>query len=447
MDHFSFESTMPVSAERLFEWHCSPVAFERLLPPWRRVELLTPHPPLEQGGEVAVRLHFGMRAVETLHRITQVEKGSLFVDEQIVGPMVSWHHKHRMRDLPDGTSVLEEKIDYQLPAWGRLFGGKIDGELKRLFGYRHRVTAGDLATLARHPSGPLRIAITGSSGLIGRPLCLLLRSGGHTVIPLVRKAAQPGEVEWSPDVGVVNPAALEGVDAVIHLAGENVAGRWTAAKKERIESSRVQGTRHLVRSLSRLNQPPAALLVSSGVGYYGDPGADPVTEASPLGSGFLAGVSKQWEEEAMRYDKGRVVTMRTGVVLSLEGGALARMLPAFRAGLGGPIASGKQGVSWISIDDMIYQIYHLLMTQTAEGAYNLVAPHPVTHRQLSAALGRALHRPALLPMPLLAVRTLFGEMGEELLVKGVFAVPQRLIEAGAPFRYPTVESALSHLFS
>lgn len=406
MERFQLDSEMPVSAAQLYRWYLTPGAQLRMTPPWQKRNLFGTH-----------------------SKIILSEPGVRFIDERVDGPLRSWRHEHRMTPVSDQRSLLQDSVDYE----------PFEKEVARIFAYRHRVAAADLDTLQRYPTSPLKIAVTGGLGLIGRSLIPFLESWGHQVVRLAHGS------HWSPEKGLIESERVEGCDALIHLAGEGVAGRWTSGKKERIRKSRVEGTKALIASLELLDAPPKLLLASSGIGYYGEPVQEPATEGTPLGQGFLAEVCAEWEAAASRYSKGRVVLMRTGVVLSPSGGALGRMLPPFRAALGGVIGSGRQGMSWISIDDMVYQIYHLLMSKGVEGAYNLVAPHPVTQRQFAKSLAQLLHRPALLPMPALAVKLLLGEMGEELLLKGVTAIPQRLIESGARFHYPLLNGALHHL--
>jgi uncharacterized protein len=444
MERFTYSSEMPASAKRLYEWHASPGAFARLLPPWRKTEVLHHSPRLEEGSEVHMRLHWGLCRAKACHRVTLCEPGIRFCDEQIKGALASWWHEHRMRTVSEERSLLEDSIEYELPGWAKWSRGEIDQELKRLFAYRHRVTRADLACLSRYPTEPLRILLSGSSGLIGSALAAFLECGGHTVIRLVRRTAGEGEAEWSPERGVIDLDRIEGCDAVIHLAGENIAGRWTHAKKERVKASRIEGTRSLISSLAQLQAPPKTLLCSSAIGYYGEPGEDAITEAAPNGTGWLAEVCREWEEVTLGFP-GRTVLMRTGLVLSLAGGALRRMITPFRCGVGGVVGSGKQGVSWITLDDMIYQIYHLLLSPSAEGAYNLVAPHPITNQQFTKSLAQAIDRPAFLPFPTPMVRLLLGEMGVELLTKGAFISPQRLTEGGSLFYYPSIDGALHHL--
>jgi hypothetical protein len=294
------------------------------------------------------------------------------------------------------------------------------------------------------------IAVTGSTGLIGSRLAALLASGGHRVLRLLRSKPRPelDEVYWDPARDMVDTIALGRVDAVVHLAGESIAkGRWTAKKKARIRESRVIGTRVLSEALGRLSPPPGVMICASAIGYYGDRGDEWLREESPPGSGFLADVCRQWEAaaEPARRRGIRVVHLRTGVVLSRAGGALAQMLFPFRMGLGGRIGSGKQYMSWIAIDDLLGAITYLLSTDSLQGPVNAVAPNPVTNRDFTRTLGRVLGRPTLFPMPELVARLLFGEMADELLLASARVEPARLAASGYQFRYPVLDGALRHL--
>ena len=299
----------------------------------------------------------------------------------------------------------------------------------------------------------MRVAITGSTGLVGSEVVTALAAAGHEVVRLVRRVPAPGEkaVRWDPGKGKVDTAGLEGFDAVIHLAGENVGtGRWTAARKAAIRDSRVNGTRLLCDTLAGLARPPKTLVCASAIGIYGDRGEESLTEESPPGTGFLAEVCREWEaasESAAR--KGiRVVTLRIGVVLSPNGGALPRMLPLFRAGLGGVIGGGRQYVSWVALDDLPLIILHALQCDDLSGPVNAVAPRPVTNRELTQALGKALSRPTPLPVPAFALRLAVGrEMADALLLASARVVPRRLEETGYRFRFPELPAALRRLLS
>lgn len=295
----------------------------------------------------------------------------------------------------------------------------------------------------------MNILVTGASGLIGRALTSFLTAKEHRVIRLVRNQPQPGaaEIYWDPSSGVPDLAALEGVEAVVHLAGENIAERWTPEKKDKIRRSRVDGTRALSAALAALSRPPAVMISASAIGYYGDRGAEPLGEDSPPGVGFLADVCRAWEAATTAASqKGiRVVHLRLGIVLSAQDGALAKMLLPFKLGMGGTLGSGNQYMSWIVLDDVIGVIAHALSTTSVQGPVNVTAPAPVTNREFTATLGRVLHRPTLLPTPAFALRLALGEMADGLLLSGARVEPRRLLASHYQFRYPELEGGLRHL--
>ena len=299
----------------------------------------------------------------------------------------------------------------------------------------------------------MRVAITGSTGLVGSEVVTVLSAAGHEVVRLVRRAPAPGEkaVRWDPVRREVDAAGLEGFDAVIHLAGENVgAGRWTPARKAAIRDSRVNGTRLLCDALAGLARPPKTLLCASAVGYYGDRGEERLTEESSPGTGFLAEVCREWEAaSAPAARKGiRVVALRIGMVLSPKGGALARMLPLFRAGLGGVIGGGRQYVGWVALDDLPHIILHALQRDDLRGPVNAVAPRPVTNREFTETLGTALSRPTPLTVPAFALRLAVGrEMADGLLLASARVVPKRLEETGYRFRFPELLAAFRHMLA
>jgi hypothetical protein len=295
----------------------------------------------------------------------------------------------------------------------------------------------------------MNILVSGSSGLIGQALIPVLTMGGHRVICLVRFKPRGGEslVYWNPAAGDIDAPKLEGFDAVVHLAGEPITGRWTAKKKTAILESRVKSTRLLCEALARLSNRPRVFIAASASGYYGDRGEEVLREESKAGSSFLSQVCQEWEAATKpAAERGiRVVNLRFGFVLSRAGGGLAKMLPAFKMGVGGRIGSGKQYMSWIGIDDLVQIILFATTAEALNGPANAVAPNPVTNLEFTKTLGRVLGRPAILPIPAFAVRLAFGEMGEELLLASTRIEPARLLNAGYQFHFPQLEGALRHL--
>ena len=299
------------------------------------------------------------------------------------------------------------------------------------------------------PREPLRVAITGASGLIGTALARELVRRGDRVVRLVRRApASSDEARWSPERGIEPGAASDALDAVVHLAGENIAAsRWTPERKRKLRDSRVGATRALAESLARLGTPVATLVTASATGIYGSRGDESLTELSSPGSGFLAGLARDWEAAASAaYEAGtRVAAVRVGLVLSPQGGLLQRLLPPFRLGLGGPVGDPRAWWSWVTLDDAVGVIIHVLHERAIEGPCNAVAPGAVTNGSFATALGHALHRPALLPVPAFALKLLLGEMAEELILASLRVLPARALETGYAFRHPDLPGALEAL--
>jgi len=448
-----FESRVEIDAPaaEVFRWHARPGAFTRLSPPWNRVDVTAARGGIEDGARVELTLGTPPFAVPWVAVHEGYEEGRRFVDVQESGPFSRWVHEHLFTDTGKGRSVLVDRIDYALPlgrAGDFVLGAYTHRKLLRLFHYRRAITAGDLARHAPFAaSPPLRVAITGASGLIGRQLAAFFSAGGHEVLRFARaRTAGPGEIGWNPASGRIDHEALEGLDAVVHLAGAGIAdGRWTDERKAEILSSRVAGTKLLAEALAVLRQPPRVFLSASGVGYYGDRGAQRVDETAGPGTGFLADVVKQWEQATEPASAAgiRTVRMRFGVILTSRGGALGKMLLPFKLGLGGPIGGGSQVMSWIALDDVLYAIHHIIRTDGISGPVNVVAPGALPQREFARELGRALHRPAVLPLPEFAVRKLFGQMGEEALLFGQFVEPAALRRGGFTWSAARLDEALA----
>lgn len=292
-----------------------------------------------------------------------------------------------------------------------------------------------------------RILVSGVSGPIGAALLPSLRTSGWSVVRLVRgTAAGAGQVAWDP-AEPLEPEAVSGFDAVIHLAGETIFGRWTADKKRRIRDSRVAGTSNLAQALARAEEKPKVFVCGSAIGYYGDRGEEVLSEESAPGTGFLAQVCQEWEEATMPAVQADIRTahIRTGIVLSAKGGALGAMLAPFKMGLGGRTGNGRQWMSWIDVQDMVGAIHHILKNDLLQGPVNMVAAKPVTNAEFARTLAGVLGRPAIFPMPAFAVKLVFGEMGEELLLGSQKVEPSKLISSGYPFRYRELTGSLDGL--
>ncbi|MGH7630290.1 MAG: TIGR01777 family oxidoreductase [Gemmatimonadales bacterium] len=446
-------TVVPFSSEEVYAWHARPGAFERLVPPWERIEIVERTGGVETGARTVVRLKAGPASVRwaAVHR--DHVPGRRFVDEQVEGPFAHWVHTHEF--APEGSGCrVSDRIEYA-PPFG-LAGAAADlwlirPRIDRLLTYRHALLEADLAAHARFAGEPrLRVAITGASGLIGRALAAFLTTGGHQVTRVVRGAPGPGDVRWDPAAATIDAAGLEGLDAVIHLAGENVAsGRWTTERKRRIRESRVGGTRLLADALAGLTRPPKVLVSASAIGIYGPRGDELLGEASAPGpdGDFFVDLARDWEAaaEPARRAGIRVVHPRFGVVLSPAGGALAKLLPPFRAGVGGPLGDGRMWMSWVSVDDAVGAIHHALFSLSLAGPYNVAAPDPVTNREFTRTLGRVLRRPALLPVPAAALRAVFGEMADATILSSIRVLPTALERNGYGFRHTRLEPALRYL--
>jgi uncharacterized protein (TIGR01777 family) len=441
------EQPIPHDAETAFDWHARDGAIERLLPPWQNVRVgKTTGGLADPGSEVELVASFGPFWKRVRARHIDYRAGRSFSDELVKGPFPRWVHVHAVE--PEGeASRLVDTVDFELPLGpvGRLASPLALRELERMFAFRQGRVADDLARHARYADrSGMRVGVTGQSGLIGTRLAAYLRTGGHEVVPLVRRPAKPDEISWDPAAGVLDPADLEGLDAIVHLAGESVSGRWTAKRRQAILQSRVDGLRVLRSAMGASKDGPRILLAASAIGWYGaDRGDEELDETSAAGSGFLAGVCSSAEDELRRAsaDGIRTVPMRLGIVLHPQGGALRRLLPPARLGLGGPVGSGRGWWSWIDLEDVLGAVEHLLHSGL-EGPVNVVAPAPVQQREFARTLGRVLRRPSFMPLPAVAVRTIFGEMGREVLLASQRVRPARLEEDGFGFLRPELENSL-----
>jgi uncharacterized protein (TIGR01777 family) len=420
-----------------------------LNPGWEGARVVQGYGVLAEGSRLVLSVSIGPFSTRWVAGHQGLVEGREFQDFQEQGPFRRWVHTHRFRPREGGGAWLEDEIDFVPPlgALGAAFGGAyLRRRLRRSFTWRHARTRSDLSRHREYGGPRLRVAISGASGLVGSALAAFLSTGGHEVLRLVRGAAGgKGEIHWDPAGGEIDREGLAGCDAVVHLAGENIAaGRWTAERKRRIRDSRVNGTRLIAETLASMTRPPRVLVNASAIGFYGDRGEEILDEESAAGEGFLPGVSREWEAAAEPAERAgiRVVKLRIGVVFSSAGGALQRMLLPFRTGLGGPLGRGRRFMSWIALDDLLGAVLFLLRREDLSGPVNGVAPAPVRNFAFAAGLARVLKRPAFLPTPPFALRLALGEMADELLLASNRVLPARLEQAGFRFRYPDLESAL-----
>ncbi|MDQ2629194.1 MAG: TIGR01777 family oxidoreductase [Actinomycetota bacterium] len=442
-----FSSTVAAPQAEVFAWHERPGAFTRLSAPWQRMRLIAEADSV-RDGTAELALPGGLRWIAE-HQAAGYDPPRRFVDELGGHGLASlptrlamrWRHTHEFDDLGEGATRMTDVVDTPIPG----------SMLRPMFVYRHRQLADDIAAHRRagqHGLGPITVAVTGSSGLVGSALTAFLSTGGHRVIRLVRcVAGTSDERQWNPDDP--DRELLAGVDAVIHLAGASIAGRFTAGHRRAIRDSRIGPTRRLAELVARSTDGPSALICASAVGYYGhDRDDDVLTEDSQRGDGFLADVVADWEDALAPAEQAgkRVLRVRTGIVQSPRGGTLRLLRPLFAAGLGGRLGDGRQWLSWIGIDDLI-DVYHRALWDTGlSGAVNAVAPNPVRNSDYTDILGRVLHRPTILPVPRLGPRVLLGDQGaRELALASQRVLPERLHHADHRFRMPELEPALRHL--
>jgi uncharacterized protein (TIGR01777 family) len=438
--------------ETVFDWHERSGALQRLTPPWADVDFVESSGGIRDGGRVSLRIRRGPTTFRWELRHSDYEYGRQFRDEQTSGPLKSWTHVHRFSPNGLGGTIVEDEVEVEPPlgvAGAAIAPSIVKAELGRLFRFRYRRLFTDLARHAEHRDRPrLTVAITGPSGMIGTNLRHFLTTGGHDVIRLVRDSREldDGAIFWNPATGDIDRDGLARADAVVNLAGSSIAaGRWTEARKKSIKQSRVRSTELMSRTLAELGPDgPRTLVSMSAIGYYGNRRAELVDETARPGRGFLAEVCRAWEGATRPAERAgiRVVTLRGGLALSPEGGPLGQMLLPFKMGVGGRLGSGKQYLSWIDLDDLIAVIYHVLHTPSLSGPVNATAPHPVTNATFTSALGRALGRPTVLPVPALAVKAAFGELGTEALLWGQRVVPKKLLDSGFEFFYEGVEESL-----
>lgn len=448
----TFTTQIGATADALYTWHTRDGAFDRLTPPWANVRVVESRGTMQPGDGKRLRLGIGPLGVPWTIVHEAPKSGLGFVDVQQNGPFKDWTHEHQFVANGIADSILQDQLTYSLPMGGAgtlVAGQPVKQKLEELFHYRHLRTQGDLKRHARFQfDTPLRIAVTGATGLVGKQLVSFLQSGGHEVFPVSRKpSGSSTEILWDPAKGEIDATKLEGMDAVIHLAGVSIAGgRWSASRKEQILKSRVDGTSLLARTLAGLQKPPRVLVSTSAVGYYGDAPGVRLTEESPAGTGFLSEVCLQWEAATKpASDAGiRVVLPRFGVVFSGSGGMLPLISKAFLFGGGGPLGSGKQSMSWIALDDLLGILLEAIGNEQLSGPVNAVSPEPVTNKVFTSTLAKVLRRPAFFKVPAPMLRLVVGELADELLLVDQAVEPARLREVNFEFQFASLEDTFRH---
>ena len=448
---FEHETLLENNIDETFAWHERKGAFRRLMPPWELTEEIRADDNLNEGSQRIFRFPLGPFKMNWVAEHTGYNPPHSFEDKMVSGPFKSWHHVHKFEQISTNKSRIHDKINYRLPLGflGKLVAGKmIKRRLKRMFTAREIRLERDLKRHAEFTNHPRKkILIAGSSGLIGRQLVAFLDTGGHDVWQLVRRKPEEGqkEIEWYPSKNVLDYRLIEGFDAIIHLGGAGIGDkRWSKKRMKLIEESRTKSTELLANTIAELTNKPEVFIVSSAIGWYGDRGDEILNEDSEPGQGFLPLTCKLWEDacQAAKDSGVRTINIRTGIVLDATGGALGKMLFPAKIGAGGPIGRGKQWMSWISMDDQVYSINHLLMNSDCEGVYNLCSPNPTRQRTFAKTLGKVLKRPAFMPTPPIGIWLLFGKMGVALTTESTRVIPDRLIESGYLFEHQELETAL-----
>jgi uncharacterized protein len=449
MKTFQWKFSLNHTPEEIYRWHIRPGAFFRLLPPWEPISVKE-YPGQINENSIA-RLRFNLLKVPVswdLRHENFVENRE-FTDVQVQGPFRYYKHRHLFSAQAKGTEVTEE-IQYKLPF--RFLAGKLaeaytQKRLQKTFTFRESILREDLGLHQKYfPQTKLKILLAGAGGTLGSELLHFFNTGGHSVYRLVRgNTDQPNTIYWNPLNQDLDPAPLEGFDVVINLSGEPLAGvRWDAIQKNRIRDSRIRSTELLTSVLTTLKYPPQVFINASATGFYGDRGDEKLLEESAPGEGFLADVCKEWEFAANEASvRGiRTISMRLGAVITGKGGMLPRLLTPFTMGLGGKMGSGTQLLSWLHIQDFLGAVCHVIAHPEIQGPVNFTSPHALTNSEFTELMGLILHRPTLATVPGALLKTLVGEMAEEVLLTGALVYPEKLLSTGYEFMYGQMEAAL-----
>ncbi|CAG35984.1 TIGR01777 family oxidoreductase [Desulfotalea psychrophila] len=442
------KSIYPVDAQYIYAWHARPGALERLIPPWQEAQVLERSGGLGRGGKTTIRMRIASIAFTVKAEHLQAIPGKMFEDRQTEGPFSLWQHRHLFQNEENGAS-MEDLVQYRLPVHEFLpsfVHGAVKKELTRTFTYRHEILRHDLARHQRYSWPPLRILISGASGTLGRELVPFLESGGHRVFRLVRRGVEGDkEIYWNPALGEIDSNAIPEIDAIIHLAGEQIGlSRWSRGKKERVLRSRKNGTRLLCAAMAKLPRPPQVFLSASATGYYGDSPEQNLSEEQEAGSDFISQVCKVWEKEAAQAEITgiRTAMLRMGVTLSHRGGALKRLLQIGKIALPRSFGNGRQYTSWIDINDMLAAILHCLVCPEIRGPINIVSPQPVRNEELLATIAQIKKRPLLPRVPASFLTFLYGEMAREIALANCHVSSKKLVESGFCFQYPELKKSL-----
>tara|TARA_B100001778_G_scaffold275962_1_gene239130 strand:+ start:731 stop:2107 length:1377 start_codon:yes stop_codon:yes gene_type:complete len=450
MYKFEHETFVDENIENTFSWFEHEGSFRRLMPPWEVLKEVRADESIEEGAIRIFEIPFGPLKMKWVAKHTVYNPPNQFKDIMLKGPFWRWEHVHDFIPKNNGT-LVKDSVEYQVPfgAFGYLFAGRsVRKRIKNMFISRELRLIRDLENHKKFRSEKRKkILIAGSSGMIGTQLVAFFDTGGHDVWRLVRREAKPNsnEIKWDPENDILDSREIEGFDAIIHLGGAGIGDkRWTKKRKDLIQKSREKTTTLLSDTICKLDKKPEVFLIASAIGFYGNRGDEELTEESEPGEGFLTETVLAWEKYANSAKNAgvRVINIRTGIVLSATGGALNRMLLPWKLGGGGSIGGGKQWMSWISLDDQIYAINHLIMKKECSGPYNLTSINPVRQKEFSRTLGRVLWRPAFAPIPKFPMKILFGELAGPLLFEGQRVLPDRLMKSGFKFTHENLEDAL-----
>jgi len=451
---FTHKKQYEASKQELWNWYNSPGAFRRIMPEWEGIKPVQVG-SLKDGEETIFKVSIGPIKRKWIARHHSVVENETFSDRMMKGPFGKWNHQHSFVGSGNDTEI-QDTIDWKLPLHiltGWTAAITVIPRMNQMFRYRSEKVANDLNQIQKTRDLPRqRVLVSGSTGMIGLQLCAFLEAAGHEVHRLLRVDSKlPADINcekvirWNDKTGDIIKGDMNGFDSVIHLAGAGIGDkRWSQKRKDIIRNSRVIPTANLSKVLAGLDQPPKAFLSGSAIGYYGDRGTTSVDESSSKGDGFLSETCSQWEQaSSVAGEAGiRVSHLRSGIVISPLGGALAKLLLPTKMGGGGPVGGGRQIQSWISLDDEIYAIHHLMMQDTSQGAYNLTSPDSVSQKVFAKKLGCVLRRPAFMPLPKFALQLMFGEMGKVLIIEGQDVKPTRLQESGFVFTYSDLENCL-----
>ena len=452
---FVHKAKFDANKKQIWDWYNSDGAFRRIMPEWEGIQPINAG-RLVDGEETIFKVKMGPLRQKWVARHHSVVPGESFADRMIKGPFGAWNHHHEFESNSGKETSIIDNVEYKLPL--HIFTGWSAGftvlpRMKQMFEFRSVRVANDLKQIQATAELPRqRILVSGSTGMIGLQLCAFLEAAGHDVHRLLRPTTKlPSDVDsskvvkWNDLTGEVLEGDMNGFASIIHLAGAGIGDkRWSKKRLKLIRDSRIIPTQNLAKIVAGLENPPKKLLCSSAIGFYGNRGTEVLDENSSAGNDMLSDLCKDWENSSnVAKDAGiKVIHVRTGIVMSPLGGALAKLLLPAKMGAGGPVGGGKQMQSWISLDDEIYAIHHLMMKEDSEGAYNLTAPNPVSQKQFAKTLGKVLRRPAFAPLPGFVIKILFGQMGKKLVLEGQDVRPNRLLESGYEFTHSELESCL-----